>query len=106
MLPMPMAGPSTAAMSGLEKATRPWRNVNTGALAGSRGGLAAKSPRSLPAVKTPPAPSRTTTRTSVASSAAASACASDAYIAPVKAFFFSGRSMTMRRTPFASSTRI
>ena len=96
-MPMPMAGPSTAAMSGLRWSTSCIRKRKTG-LSSPAGGFAMKSPRSLPAVNDPPEPSSRTTRTAASSSATASCSVSAAYIALVNAFFFSARASVRTRT--------
>ncbi len=61
---------------------------------------ATKSAMSLPAVNTPSDPANTTAPTPDPSrSASSSASRMASYIAPVSAFFFSGRASCTRRTP-------
>ena len=57
-----------------------------------------KSAMSLPAVNIPPAPANTTAPIEGSRSACRKACVAAIYIAPVSAFFFSGRSKVTQRT--------
>jgi len=66
-------------------------------------GFATKSSRSSPAVNQSPLPCRTITLTSALASPCPIASASAVYMAEVRAFFFSGRSIAMRSpSPFSS----
>src|SRR6185436_2785869 len=105
VLPMPMAGPATAATTGLGIAGR-WRNSFAigGSTASARG--LRKSAMSLPAVKQSRLPCSSTTRASRLSAAAASASPSCVYISPMKAFFFSGRWISIRAMRFSVLARI
>src|SRR5450830_613775 len=105
VVPMPTAGPHTAATIGLVKVLMPLKKLNTGA---SRlaGGALRKSPMPLPALKMVSWPWNTTARTASSASACASASAMAVYMAPVSEFFFSTRFRVMVITPALVSTRM
>jgi hypothetical protein len=65
---------------------------------------AAKSCRSLPAVKASPSAWNTTTRTAGSVSARSRLSASTPYMALLRAFFFSGRDRVMVITPASMAT--
>src|SRR5688500_7083009 len=105
VLPMPTAGPPTAATTGFFM----FGSVSKSARAGEGPGLRPmfrKSATSLPAVKQSALPGRSTARTCGAASAAASAAPSCAYISAVMAFFLSRRSNRTRATRLAVSLLI
>ena len=105
VVPMPTAGPHTAATSGLGNTARVWRKRKTGRERPASAGVFWKSPRSLPALNTRSLPWTTTTRTSLLSTAASSASASAVYISFVSAFFLSSRLMVMVSTPASTAVR-
>ena len=84
----------TIATTGFSQASSACMNWNTGASA-SRGGRAMKSSRSLPEVNTPGWPVISTARTLGSLLAARSASAIASYMAAVRAFFFSGRAISI-----------
>src|SRR5438128_3120519 len=94
VVPMPIAGPPTAATIGFCSAGSTSKKRQLGDLA--PGGRLRKSERSLPAVKQSLAPWISTLRTPGSASAAASASAICTYISVVIAFFFSSRASSMR----------
>src|SRR3954469_9425327 len=95
VLPMPIAGPATAATTGFGIEGSARNSFQIGASSPAGRGLR-KSATSLPDVKQSRLPCRSTTRASRSSAAAASASPSWAYISPVKAFFLSGRWISIR----------
>src|SRR5690349_10315113 len=95
---MPIAAPVTAAITGLSQPISAFMNANDGASCRFAGRLT-KSSMSLPEVKIPGWPVRRTARTASSSRAASNAWASARYIAPVSAFFFSGRAISIVATP-------
>src|SRR5579872_830981 len=94
---MPIAGPSTAVTSGFSKVGRVWMNLAPGETPSPHSALR-KSPMSLPAQKTPPLPTISTAPISSSLFASRRAAVNVAYIAPVSAFFFSGRARVRHRT--------
>src|SRR5947209_8000483 len=100
VVPTPTALPWTAATIGLSTSLivsmKWWAGLST---ALSPRAWLAKSARSLPAVKLSPSPWNTMTRTDGSSSALLSASDRALYMAPVSAFFFSGRCNVNVRTP-------
>src|SRR5438874_3527916 len=103
VVPMPIAGPPTAATIGFCSAGRVSKKLQLGDLA--PGGRLRKSDRSLPAVKQSRLPCSRTARTSRSASAAASASAICTYISVVMAFFLSSRASSMRATRSLVSAR-
>src|SRR5688572_13459005 len=97
VLPMPTAGPPTAATTGFFICGSVSNSARAGELPALRGALR-KSATSLPAVKQSALPCSSTARTCASASAAASAEPSWAYISTVMAFFLSSRSKRMRAT--------
>ena len=105
VVPMPTAGPHTAATTGLEKVLMPRKKRNTGESMVL--GLAfRKSPMSLPALKMVSWPWNTTARTAGSACACARASAMLVYMAAVMAFFLSTRFRVMVSTPALVSVRI
>src|SRR3954469_11420141 len=102
---MPIAGPPTAATTGFFIAGSARKRCAAGDSSPAARGFR-KSARSLPALKQSRVPCSSTARTVASASADASAAPSWRYISAVKAFFFSGRSSTMRATPEAASSPI
>ncbi len=98
VVPMPTAGPHTAATTGLGKVAMVRKKRNTGASC-VEGGCCKKSPMSLPALKMATSPWNTTTRTAASWAAASSASAKVAYMAAVREFFLSTRLKVMVVTP-------
>ena len=97
--------PSTAATSGLSKSSSPCMRLSCGGCPGP-GGFFNKSSTSFPEQKQSPGPCQSTTRTRSDAFASLKTSASVAYIAPVIAFFLTGRfSWTLRMVP-VSSVRI
>src|SRR5437868_1897942 len=94
VVPMPTAGPPTAATTGFSITGRSSKKRQLGDLAPI--GRLRKSCRSLPAVKQSFAPWIRIARTSRLASAAASASAICTYISVVIAFFLSSRASSMR----------
>src|SRR2546428_4713939 len=103
VVPMPIAGPPTAATIGFCRLGSTSKKRQLGDFA--PGGRLRKSDRSLPAVKQSFAPCSSTARTSLSASAAASASASCTYISVVMAFFLSSRASSMRATRSLVSAR-
>src|SRR5450759_3364980 len=105
VVPMPTAGPHTAATMGFGKALMARKKRHTGdsceALGRSR-----KSAMSLPALKIVSCPWNTTTRTATSASACTSASAMAAYIGREIEFFFSTRFRVMVITPSVWSINI
>src|SRR5271155_3765420 len=95
---MPTAGPSTAATIGFSNAASVCRNRPPGETS-RLSDSAKKSPISLPAVKTPPLPLIKIAPTPSSLLASVRPAVSASYIAPVRAFFFSGRASTSDKTP-------
>src|SRR6266478_420132 len=104
VVPMPTALPCTAAISGFFALPRfPMkRNAGLSSLFLPLA-CAAKSARSLPAVKLSPSPWNSTTLMALSVSARSRLSDSASYIAPVSAFFFSGRCNVRTRMPSVSS---
>src|SRR5689334_10311598 len=102
---MPIAGPPTAATTGLARfgSTSKRRQVGE---PGPEGGRSRKSARSLPAQKQSLLPEKKMTLVPASASAAASASASCTYISAVIAFFLSGRSSVTRATRGSASLPI
>src|ERR1700741_4174537 len=105
VVPMPTAGPPTAATTGFFMCGSTRNRACAGELPGSRGTFR-KSPTSLPAVKHSAVPCSRTARTCGSASALASAFPSIGYISTVMAFFFSMRSKRTRATRSLVSLRI
>src|SRR3954467_1844557 len=103
--PMPMAGPPTAATTGLAITGKMSNSALAGVLPSVRGTLT-KSATSLPAVKHSAVPCSSTARTWLSASASVSALPRSAYISGVMAFFLSTRSKRIRATRPASSLLI
>src|SRR6266850_1720320 len=103
VVPMPTAGPPTAATIGFCSAGRISKKRQLGDFAPI--GRLRKSCRSLPAVKQSLAPWISTARTARSASAAASASAICTYISVVIAFFLSSRASSMRATLSLVSAR-
>ena len=100
VVPMPMAAPLTAAITGFSHSSKANMNWNTGEVV-SRGGAFMKSSKSLPDVKISGCPWISTARTAASVCAARSASAMAWYMSEVMAFFFSGRAISMVATPFS-----
>ena len=103
---MPIAAPVTAATTGLSQPASAFMKRNTGDSAPSPsppapGGRFMKSSRSLPEVKMPGWPVSSTARTAGSAPAATSASSIAWYMATVRAFFFSGRAISIVATPFS-----
>src|SRR6185295_17165263 len=105
VVPMPIAAPVTAAITGLSQPISAFMKANDGASCRFAGRLT-KSSMSLPEVKIPGWPVRRTARTASSSRAASNACASARYIAPVSAFFFSGRAISIVAMPSMTAVLI
>src|SRR5262245_11655042 len=97
VVPMPTAGPPTAATSGLSSASMASKKRVLGEPLTS-GGRLRKSATSLPAQKQSGAPCSSTARTWASACAPASASASPAYMSWVSEFFFSGRASSTNAT--------
>src|SRR6185503_13234650 len=97
VVPMPTAGPPTAATTGFFMCGSTLKSACAGEVPGSRRTFT-KSWTSLPAVKHSAVPCRSTARTCGSSSAWASAFPSIGYISTVIAFFLSIRSKRTRAT--------
>src|SRR5437762_4314318 len=104
VLPIPTAGPPTAATIGFARLGSTLNSSTTGGSAPA--GRLRKSPTSLPAVKHSCEPWSRIARTCGSASAAASAAASMTYISAVIAFFFSGRASSTCATLLIVSARI
>src|SRR5687768_789262 len=105
VVPIPTAGPPTAATTGFCMCGSTLNSACAGEVPGLRS-TRRKSPTSLPAVKHSAVPCSSTARTCGSASAAASALPSIGYISTVIAFFFSTRSKRMRVTRSLVSLRI
>ncbi len=105
VVPMPTAGPHTAAISGLGKAAMPRRKRNTGE-SSPAGLFLRKSSMSLPAENTVSCPWMTTTRVAASSAACAMAVASASYMATLMEFLRSTRLKVSVRTPASWCWRI
>ena len=105
VVPMPTAGPHTAATSGFGKVAMPRRKRNTGDSVPC-GGRFRKSPMSLPALNTVSWPCSTATWMSGSRSALSSASAIAPYIAAVIEFLRSSRFKVMVITPRSAWVRI
>ena len=102
---MPIAAPVTAATTGLSQPIRAFMNTRAGD-SSAAAARCTKSSMSLPEVKMPGWPVISTARTALSSFAASSASAIALYIAPVMAFFFSGRAISIVATPFRVALRM
>jgi hypothetical protein len=107
--PMPIAGPSTAAMTGFGQATI-WNTRGPSGVAPRTprwsSGVSLRSDRSVPAQNDPPVPSMMTARTASSCPARCTAAKKSAFMAYVMAFRFSGRSMMTCAMPSRVSERI
>src|ERR1700733_380706 len=103
VVPTPIAAPFTAAINGVVSDDNASRNGEAGDSA-FVAALDWKSLMSLPEVKVSPAPLSSTTRIAGSLSARWNASTTAAYIAPVRAFFFSGRLNRISSTEPASVT--
>src|SRR6185312_12703313 len=104
VVPMPTAFPWTAAISGLDALPRLLMKRNAGVSSSLLlPDWAAKSARSLPAVKLSPSPWNRTTLMDGSVSARSTASDSTWYMALVRAFFLSGRCSVRIRIPFSTS---
>src|SRR5262249_9561447 len=102
VVPLPTAAPCTATTIGFSNLM----NASIRRVCGESpdpGGFLRKSPTSLPAEKVSPALCQRTTRVSSSWAASLKMSARRAYMAPVKAFFFSGRLNSTRRVPLDRS---
>src|SRR6185295_9336527 len=105
VVPIPTAGPPTAATIGLRSSSMATKKRAEGEPS-TRGGRFRKSPTSLPAQKQSGAPCSRTTRTCASLSAAAIESASWPYISPVRAFFLSRRASSTKAMRFSVLARI
>src|SRR6185436_12272916 len=105
VVPIPTAGPPTAATIGLRSSCMATKKRADGEPSTS-GGRLRKSPTSLPAQKQSGAPCSRTTRTCASLSAPAIASASCPYISPVRAFFLSRRASSTKAMRFSVLARI
>ncbi|MNN81577.1 hypothetical protein D3C81_1984160 [compost metagenome] len=105
VVPIPTAGPQTAASKGLGNVASTRRKRNTGASVVT-GGRLRKSPMSLPALKMATSPWNTTTRVAASALAFSSASASAEYIDAVREFFLSTRLNVIVVTPCSWCTRM
>ena len=98
VVPMPTAGPHTAATRGFGNEASACKKRNTGD-SWVDGGLFRKSAMSLPALNTVGSPWNTTTRVAASSRAASRVSARAAYMAAVNEFFLPTRLRVMVVTP-------